>query len=91
MRQFAFELQPTAYKLAARQMGLGDDIGLRLQVVTKTKSPAVQIEDVHRFDRDEEDFLRTAIGVLRAIDAGASYPIRGWQCRSCQFGHACKG
>ena len=27
----------------------------------------------------------------RAIDAGAFYPIRGWQCRGCQYAHACAG
>ena len=59
--QLAFDLQPTGYKFAAQQVGLGD-VGLRLQVVTKTKLPVVQVADVERGPRDEDDFLRTAVG-----------------------------
>ncbi len=73
--QLRFDIQPTAYKLAAREMALGE-VGLRYQVITKTKVPAIQIADVHRDDQDEDDFLRTVGGVLRAIDAGVSYPVR---------------
>jgi CRISPR/Cas system-associated exonuclease Cas4 (RecB family) len=88
--QLRFDHQPTAYRYAARMMKLGD-VTVRYQVTTKTKAPAVQIEDVLRCEQDEDDLLRTALGVLRSIDAGADYPIRGWQCRSCPFAHACKG
>jgi CRISPR/Cas system-associated exonuclease Cas4 (RecB family) len=87
--QLRYDIQPTAYKLAARQAGMGE-VGLRFQVVTKTKVPAVQIADITRDAQDEDDFLRTAGGVLKAIDAGVSYPIRGWACRGCQFAHACR-
>jgi hypothetical protein len=72
-----FDLQPTGYKLAARQAGMGD-VGLRLQVVTKSRTPVVQVADVERGPRDEDDFLRTAGGVRKAIDVEVSYPIRGW-------------
>ena len=88
--QLRFDIQPTAYKLAARQAGMGE-VGLRFQIVTKTKVPVVQIGDITRDAQDEDDFLRTAGGVLKAIDAGVSYPVRGWACRGCQFAHACKG
>jgi CRISPR/Cas system-associated exonuclease Cas4 (RecB family) len=88
--QLRHDIQPTGYKLAAKQAGMGE-VGLRFQVVTKTKVPAVQIADITRDAQDEDDFLRTAGGVLRAIDAGVSYPIRGWACRGCQFAHACRG
>ena len=88
--QLRYDIQPTAYALAAREMGLGE-VGLKFQVITKTKVPAIQIADVHRDDQDEDDFLRTGGGVLRAIDAGVSYPVRGWQCRSCPYEHACRG
>ena len=62
----------------------------RFQVVTKTKVPAVQVADIHRDEQDEQDFLRTAGGVLKAIDAGVSYPLRGWQCRTCPFQDPCE-
>ncbi len=87
--QLRFDIQPTAYALAAREMGLGE-VGLKFQVITKTKIPAIQIADVHRDDQDEDDFLRTVGGVLRAIDAGVSYPLRGWQCRTCPWAGPCK-
>ena len=64
---------------------------MRFQVVTKTKVPAVQVVDLQRDEHDEDDFMRTAVGVLRAIDAGAFFPVRGWQCRGCQYAHACIG
>jgi CRISPR/Cas system-associated exonuclease Cas4 (RecB family) len=87
--QLRFDLQVSGYKLAAREAGMGE-VGLRFQVITKTKIPAVQVADLQRDHHDEEDFVRTAVGVLRAIDAGVSYPIRGWACRSCQFAHSCR-
>lgn len=86
--QLRFDVQPTAYQLAIRQAGFVD-VGLRFQIVTKGKTPAVQIEDVMRDDHDEEDFLRVAVGVLRAIDAGVSFPVRRWQCRSCPYQRRC--
>jgi putative RecB family exonuclease len=87
--QLRYDLQPTAYRMAARLIGLGD-VGLRLQVLTKTKSPALHIEEIDRRASDEDDFLRTVLGVLRAIDAGAFYPLRGWACRGCQFAYECQ-
>ena len=76
-------------KLGPVQLGWGD-VGLKFNVVTKTKLPAVQVEDLRRDDNDIEDFLRTAVGVLAAVDAGISFPIRGWACRGCQFKARCK-
>ncbi len=87
--QLRHDFQLSAYQIASRESGLGD-VALRYQIVTKTKVPAVQIADVHRDERDEQDFLRTAGGVLRAIDAGVSYPLRGWQCRTCPFQGPCE-
>lgn len=88
--QLRHDVQPTAYALAFRQAGHGE-VGLRYQVITKTKVPAVQVEDVVRDEKDEGDFLRVAVGVLRAIEAGVSFPVRGWQCRSCQYRRRCQG
>jgi putative RecB family exonuclease len=87
--QLRFDLQVSGYKLAAREAGMGE-VGLRFQVITKTKIPAVQVTDLQRDHDDEQDFVRTAVGVLRAIDAGVSYPIRGWACRGCPYAHACR-
>jgi CRISPR/Cas system-associated exonuclease Cas4 (RecB family) len=86
--QLRFDVQPTAYKLAVRAMGLGD-AALRYQIVTKSKVPNVQVAEVARDERDEDDLLRTVVGVLRAVDAGVSYRLRGWQCRTCPYKTAC--
>lgn len=83
-----FDFQVTAYQHAARELHYGE-VGLRYQIITKTKKPVVQIEDVRRDSQDEDDFLRISVGVLAAIDAGISYPVRGWMCRSCPYQMAC--
>lgn len=83
-----YDTQLSGYAFAASQLNWGE-VGLRFQVTTKTKSPALQVEDVRRDEADVADFLRTAVGVLRAIDAGVSFPLRGWQCRSCPFRARC--
>jgi CRISPR/Cas system-associated exonuclease Cas4 (RecB family) len=86
--QLRHDFQPTAYQIAVRDRGW-NEVGLRYQVVTKTKSPQVQIEDVMRDAADESDFRRLSLGVLKAIDAGVSYPVRSWACKSCSFKAAC--
>jgi CRISPR/Cas system-associated exonuclease Cas4 (RecB family) len=86
--QLRYDFQPTAYQLATKEAG-HDEVGLRYQIVTKTKSPQVQIENVMRDESDENDFRRIALGVLKAIDHGVSYPVRGWQCRGCPYQKAC--
>jgi hypothetical protein len=75
--QLGFDLRPTAYTFAARGLGW-NDARVRYLIVTKTKSPAVQEERLLRGPLAENDFLRTSVGVLRTIDAGISYPVRGW-------------
>ena len=80
--------QLSAYKLVARKLGLGE-VGLRLQVLTKTKKPAMVVENTERGDRDIQDFMATVVGVLRAVDAGVFYPIRSSMCGGCAFQRRC--
>jgi CRISPR/Cas system-associated exonuclease Cas4 (RecB family) len=87
--QLDFDLQPSAYQYAAGELGWSE-ASLRYAIVTKTKNPVVQEEDLLRGPLAEDDFLRTTVGVLRAIDAGVSYPVRGWQCRSCPYKAPCE-
>ena len=87
--QLDYDLQPTAYLHAARQLGL-DIEGVTFQVLTKAATPIVQVEDVERDTSAEDEFLLTVVGVLRAIDAGAFYPVRGWQCRGCAYARRCR-
>jgi putative RecB family exonuclease len=88
--QLKHDPQVTAYRMAMGMMGKGD-VGMKFQVLTKTKVPAIQIAEVERTAQDEEDLLRTVQGVLRSVDAGVSYPLRGWQCRSCPYQAGCGG
>ncbi len=87
--QLEHDLQMSGYKFAANELGWSET-GLRFQVLTKTKTPAVQLDDIVRGPLANDDFLRTAVGVLRGIDAGVSYPVRGWQCRGCPFRAPCE-
>ena len=66
-----------------------DAVELTLLVTTKTKVPDVQVEHLVRHRRDEREFAEIAFGVHRAISAGAEHPLRGWQCRGCQYSDAC--
>ena len=86
--QIQHDIQLSAYKLVGGKIGLGD-VGLRLQVLTKTKKPAMVVENTERGDKDIQDFMATVVGVLRAVDAGCFYPIRSSMCGGCAFQKAC--
>jgi putative RecB family exonuclease len=86
--QLRWDQQVCAYAMACRELGLGE-VGIKFQILTKTKVPAIQIAEVTRTPADEDDFLRTVRGVLKAIDAGVSFPIRGWQCHGCPYQGPC--
>jgi putative RecB family exonuclease len=86
--QIKHDIQLSAYKLVGGKIGLGD-VGLRLQVLTKTKKPAMVVENTERGDKDIQDFLATVVGVLRAVDAGVFYPVRTSMCGGCAFQRRC--
>ena len=87
--QFEFDLQATAYGMAARQGGY-DGVDLKFLITTKTKNPDVQRETVIRHRADEQELAEIALGVHRAVEAGVDYPNRGWQCGTCAFAAACR-
>jgi len=82
------DLQVTGYTLAAPLVGL-PDAGVTLQVLLKTKTPALELYSPARTDRDRQDFLQVISGVLCAIKVGAFYPIRDWPCASCPYAGPC--
>jgi CRISPR/Cas system-associated exonuclease Cas4 (RecB family) len=84
-----WDIQPTGYLFAAKQEGM-DDVRVRYQIVTKARTPAVQVLDLERTVEDEAEFLRVAVGVMRAVDAGIFMPVRSWACRSCPYQHVCR-
>jgi CRISPR/Cas system-associated exonuclease Cas4 (RecB family) len=87
--QAEHDLQVTLYKKAARELGF-DGVGLRVLVTTKGTKPEVQVLDVERVARDEEELVEVFLGVHRAIEAGVDYPSRRWQCRGCAYAGACR-
>jgi CRISPR/Cas system-associated exonuclease Cas4 (RecB family) len=86
--QLEFDLQPTAYRMAARSMEC-EDAEATLLVATKTKTPDVQIERLVRHARDERELAETALTVIRATEAGIDHRVRGWACKSCPYADAC--
>jgi putative RecB family exonuclease len=86
--QIEHEIQLAGYKMVGRKLGLGE-VGLRLQVLTKTKKPKMIVENTDRTERDEREFIEIVVGVLRAIDARVFFPIRNSMCGGCTFGRRC--
>jgi hypothetical protein len=86
--QLEYDPQPTAYTMAARELGHGD-AGVKLLVTTKTARPDVQIERLARRRGNERELAETVLDVLRAVRAGADLRIRGWGCRSCAYSGVC--
>ena len=82
------DLQVTGYTLAAPMVGLSD-ASVTLQVLLKTKKPALELYHPARTDRDRQDFLQVISGVLCAVKVGAFYPIRDWPCSSCAHAGPC--
>ena len=86
--QIEHEIQLAAYKMVGRKLGHGE-VGIRLQVLTKTKKPKMIVENTDRTERDEREFVEIVVGVLRAIDARVFFPIRNGMCGGCTFQRRC--
>jgi putative RecB family exonuclease len=86
--QLEYDAQPTAYSMAAKELG-HDDPGLRLLLTTKTKAPDVQNERLVRHRADRRELAETALTVLRAVGAGTDYRVRGWGCKTCAYAGVC--
>jgi len=86
--RIAFDHQVTAYTLAAPLMGFGE-AEVSIQLLLKTKNPALEVLHPTRTERDRRDLLQVIAGVLSAINAGAFYPVRDWHCRGCAYAGPC--
>jgi putative RecB family exonuclease len=86
--QMEYDPQPTAYVMAARELGY-EDAEVKLLVTTKTREPDVQVERLVRRRGDESELAETVLDVLRAVRAGVDHRVRGWGCRSCGFASVC--
>jgi putative RecB family exonuclease len=85
--QLEFDLQPAAYVMGARSLGV--DALVKVIVTTKTKEPTVQSTRVRRTERDERELSHVAASVLRAVKAGVDHPVRDWWCKSCPYAGRC--
>jgi putative RecB family exonuclease len=86
--RLTFDPQITAYTLAAPLMGFGN-ASVTVQLLLKTRTPALELYHPTRSDRDRQDLLHLLAGVLLAVQARAFYPRRDWGCRSCPFAGPC--
>jgi putative RecB family exonuclease len=86
--QLEWDPQMTAYSMAARELG-HDDPELKLLVTTKTKTPDVQVERLVRHRADKQELAETALTVLRAVNEGIDYRVRGWGCKTCAHAAVC--
>ena len=87
--QLVHDSQVTLYRMAARELGFADDPVLQFHFLKKTKTPSFEVAEVIRTDEQELEVRRVFWQVLRAIDAGIFYPVRGWMCNDCEYSHAC--
>jgi CRISPR/Cas system-associated exonuclease Cas4 (RecB family) len=88
--QIDTDLQISAYRRALREQGY-PDARPRLLVVTKGKTPAVQIESPPRGVQHDRDLVAVVSGVLKGIRAGIEWPNRSaWNCKTCPYSRACE-
>jgi CRISPR/Cas system-associated exonuclease Cas4 (RecB family) len=82
-------IQPTIYKMAAKQLGYMD-AEVEFVVVTKAKTPKLQRLLCERFERDTIELVELALCVERAVGAGVNYRRRDpHNCRSCGYAQRC--
>lgn len=87
--QLEHDLQITAYKIAARELGY-DGARLEFLVVTKTAKAAVQRAVAVRHEADERELVDVIFSVHRAVKAGVDHRARSWACQSCAYAGACR-
>ncbi len=82
-------LQLTAYSYAYAFLK-NKDPNLRLDILTKGKTPKFHSFEVFRDKNDKVRFFHLAKRVLDGIRSRHFYPNAGWQCPSCEYFEACQ-
>jgi RecB family exonuclease len=85
-------LQSTLYAYALRRLGYttdGQNVLIRFDVLLKTKAPDMESYYAVKAEDGETWTLGLIRRVLRAIEAGAYYPVRSWRCPECPFRRRC--
>ncbi len=89
--QAASNLQLTAYTLGAEALGFDpQQLTLRLDVVTKTKSPELVRYETSRTQEDRERFVKLVKQVWCAIEHHAFFPREDWHCSQCAWADRCR-
>ena len=86
--RLSYDHQATIYALARPALG-HPEARVRFRVLLKTKKPAIETYDLRRDASQFAETKRVVHQVLRAVDAGIFYPLRGWQCANCPYRAAC--
>ncbi len=86
----ASNLQLTAYSLGASGIGFDPEaLTLRLDVITKTKSPELSRYETTRTETDRDRFVKLAKHVWHAIEGHAFFPREDWHCNQCAWATQC--
>jgi CRISPR/Cas system-associated exonuclease Cas4 (RecB family) len=80
--------QVSVYSAARSALGF-PDAKLRFRVLLKTKKPSIETYEVQRDELQVAETGRVIDQVLRAVDMGIFYPVRGWQCAACPYRATC--
>jgi putative RecB family exonuclease len=87
----ASNLQLTAYSLGASALGFDpEDLTLRLDVITKTKSPELCRHETTRTEAERQRFIKLVKQVWFAIERHAFFPREDWHCSQCAWATECK-
>jgi putative RecB family exonuclease len=84
-------LQLTAYSMGAAALGFDpDQLTLRLDVLTKTKSPELTRYETNRTQEDRDRFVKLVRQVWHAIEHHAFFPRQDWSCVQCAWAEHCR-
>lgn len=84
-------LQLTAYSLGASVLGFDpNQLTLRLDVLTKTKSPELVRYETTRTEAERERFVKLVKKVWSAIEHHAFFPREDWHCAQCAWADHCR-
>jgi putative RecB family exonuclease len=83
-------LQLTAYALGAEALGFDPgELTLRLDVLTKTKTPEMVKYETRRTEEDRQRFIRLVYSVWNGIEREVFFPKEDWHCSQCAWSKEC--
>ncbi len=89
--QASNNLQLTAYTLGAEALGFDpEQLSLRLDVVTKTKSPELVRFETTRTQQERGRFVKLVKSLWSAIERHAFFHREDWHCSQCAWADHCR-